>query len=310
MAAESLHPRAAADDRPAWLGDDVWPYRVHRLRTAAHDIAYTDTGTGPPLLLVHIGMWSFLWRDLIGELRPHFRCVTLDAPGTGLIPEPLRKGAELDGAADAVTALVEALDLTDLTLVVHDLGGPAAVAASASWPQRVRGLVAVNTFAWQPDGRLLPLALRLMGSVPVRVFDSATRALPALTSTSFGVGRHLDGAARRAFRAGVRPAAFHSYVRATRRRPFFAHVEAALAQLADRPLLTVFGERNDPGKFQPRWQALFPAAEQVIVAKGNHFPMCDNPAFVAEAIRRFHAERLPAAGGTEERAPGQIGGQG
>jgi pimeloyl-ACP methyl ester carboxylesterase len=66
-------------------------------------------------------------------------------------------------------------------------------------------------------------------------------------------------------------------------------VDAALrGPMANRPLLTIFGQYNDPLKLQPRWKALFPAVQQQIVPKGNHFPMCDAPELVARWIRQWH----------------------
>ena len=40
----------------------------------------------------------------------------------------------------------------DVTLVFHDLGGPATLDAASRWPDRVNGVVAVNTFGWRPSG--------------------------------------------------------------------------------------------------------------------------------------------------------------
>jgi pimeloyl-ACP methyl ester carboxylesterase len=60
----------------------------------------------------------------------------------------------------------------------------------------------------------------------------------------------------------------------------------------DLPLITIFGERNDPLGFQPRWKELFPRAQQVLVPRGNHFPMCDAPDLVAETIRVWYRERV------------------
>lgn len=57
--------------------------------------------------------------------------------------------------------------------------------------------------------------------------------------------------------------------------------------LADRPLLTIFGQFNDPLRFQPRWKELFPTARQLQVRRGNHFPMCDDPDLVAGALTSF-----------------------
>ena len=287
MAVDPQHTSTTRVDRPPWLPEHLWPFEAHRLRTDRYDIAFTDVGSGPVLLLVHVGMWSFVWRDLISQLCTDYRCVTLDVPATGLSAHP-GEPLTLDTAADAISAVVESLDLADVTLVMHDLGGPAAAAASTRWPERVHALVAINTFAWPPDSRLLTLMLRLMGSRPIRIFDDATGALPALTSTSFGVGRQLTKEGREAFRRGVRASSFHAYVRGTRAEAFFRDVEAGIAALSDRPLLTIFGERNDPGRFQRRWKAMFPTAHQIVVPRGYHFPMCDDPELVAAAIRRFH----------------------
>src|SRR5690348_12749756 len=117
-------------DRPSWLPESVWPWPTGKLATPSGPIAVTDTASGgPTLLLIHVGLGSFLWRDLMRELTPGFRCVTLDAPGTGRSRRPDATRTTLTAAADAVTAVIEGLDLADLTLVIHDLGGPAGIAA-------------------------------------------------------------------------------------------------------------------------------------------------------------------------------------
>jgi haloalkane dehalogenase len=73
----------------------------------------------------------------------------------------------------------------------------------------------------------------------------------------------------------------------------YRETSAALAgPFKSLPLLTIFGQRNDPLGFQPRWKQMFPDARQVVVPKGNHFPMCDDADLVADAIRSWHCERV------------------
>src|SRR6202007_2905886 len=83
--------------------------------------------------------------------------------------------------------------------------------------------------------------------------------------------------------------AWHAYFRDARgARSLYAEVDTALrGDLANRPLLTIFGQFNDPLRFQPRWKALFPNARQLAVRRGNHFPMCDDPDLVASALKSF-----------------------
>lgn len=131
-----------------------------------------------------------------------------------------------------------------------------------------------------------------MGSGVGRELDAATGFLPRLTATRFGAGRGFDRAARRALRAGIDRRSFHRYLADARRRSrLFDVVERATTEtFADRPLLTVFGARNDPLGFQPEWKARFPHARQVVVPRGYHFPMCDDPGLVAGAVASWHAE--------------------
>jgi haloalkane dehalogenase len=134
--------------------------------------------------------------------------------------------------------------------------------------------------------------LAVMGSAPIRMSDAAGW-LPAATTGRFGAGRHWNRAERAAFRAAFdRPAraALHRYFADARRADqLYTTVESALAgPLADRPLLTVFGENNDPLRFQPQWHARFPHAQQKVVPGGNHFPMCDAPDAVADWLNHWH----------------------
>jgi pimeloyl-ACP methyl ester carboxylesterase len=274
--------------RPAWLPERVWPFETLSCDIDGSPIAFTDVGSGPVLLFVHTGLWSFIWRDVIERLSTRFRCICFDAPGTGRSgrrDEPVR----LELAARAVSALIERLGLTEFDLVVHDLGGLAGVAGAARTSARVRGVIAINAFAWRPEGRVLRAMLRIVGSGIAREIDAFANLVPRITATSFGVGRQFDVASRRAFRAPFDQRAirsFHDYLRDALHAESL-HAEASRAldmQFADAPVTTIFGERNDPFHFQSEWRRRFPNAVQLVIPRGNHFPMCDDPAFVANAI--------------------------
>jgi pimeloyl-ACP methyl ester carboxylesterase len=281
--------------RPTWLPESAWPWPTGQLSTPDGPLAVTDTGTGPTLLLTNVGMWSFVWRDLIRELARDFRCVTLDAPGNGRSYRPAPPGPTLRQAADAIGTVIDRLDLHDLTLVAHDLAGPAAIAAAGSRAERIAGIAAVNTFAWRPTGKGFRGMLGLMGSAPMRGSDAATGWLPRATSGRFGAGRHWSRTDRAVFRAGIDRAAtrnLHRYLADARHAEgVYADAEAALrGPLANRPLVTIFGQYNDPLRFQPRWRTLYPTARQHVVPKGGHFPMCDAPAAVAGWLRAWHQQ--------------------
>jgi len=293
----TLMCRTATLALPDWLSRDVWPFDTTQVDLDGSAIAVSEVGAGP-VLLFYTGIGSFIWRDVMLRLSADFQCVVLDPPGIGLSGRVPRSATTLASSARAVAAVVQALDLQDLTLVIHDTGAPPALAAAARTPDRVRGIVGVNTFGWKPAGRAFRSMLAVMGNPLIRRIDVATGLLARVTATTFGVGRHLDDASRRAYREGIARSmgAFHDYLGEARfSDEIYDEVTRALTGRFSRlPLLTIFGERNDPLGFQPQWRRLFPRARQVVIPKGNHFPMCDDPDFVATAIRSWHRQALPS----------------
>jgi haloalkane dehalogenase len=277
-------------DRPQWLSDEVWPFSIRTAVVDGTPISYTDEGTGPTLVLVHDGMWSFLWGQAIERLRDRFRVITLDFPGSGLSPAADRPvGLESDSAL--LERLVDRLELSELTLVAHDLGGPVGLGLAARRPELVTGLVLVNSFAWPPHVRSLRVMLGLMGSAPLRGLNVGTNLIARATSGRFGVGRHLSQDARKAFigpflESKVPRRRFHLLMGSVQgESEYLSQIELALrTTLKDRPVLTVFGERNDPFHFQARFKEIFPDVTEIVIPKGNHFPMCDDPSGFAEQV--------------------------
>ena len=285
---------------PDWLSTDAWPWPVRAVATPAGRIAFTDTGSGPTLLLAHVGFWSFIWRDLILELATDFRVVTFDTPGAGLSERMRWREASLSRAAEGVAALVDALQLDRFTLIVHDVGGPVGLAAVATMPERVAGIVAINTYAWRPAGLIFPPFVRLMGSGPMRLLDATTGLIPRFTASRFGAGRRWSPADRRTFLRGLDATAvrtWHRYLQdAGRGTEIYGQAERTITgRLADRSLLTVFGQWGDYLHFQPRWRALYPTAVQRVIPRGFHFPMGDDPHRVAAWIRQWHPTTAASA---------------
>jgi pimeloyl-ACP methyl ester carboxylesterase len=278
--------------RPDWLPETEWPFQLRAITVDRCRLHLIDEGTGPVLLLVHAGMWSFVWRDLIADLSGDFRCVAVDFPGSGLTQAPAGYPIGLASNARLLEGVIDELGLTEVTLVAHDLGGLIGLGWAAQDPDPVRGLVLLNTFGWPPQP-VLRAMLQLMGSPAMCALNTVTNLVPRLTSGRLGVGRHLGRQARTAFlgptRERARRHSFHQLMAdAARSTRLLEQVEAALrTSLRDRPVLTVFGQYNDPFHFQQRWRELYPDARQVVVPHGNHFPMSDDPQGVATAIRSW-----------------------
>lgn len=295
----SANDKPSDIQRPDWLSREVWPHQIRATVADGNPIAYTDEGTGPTLLLVHDGMWSYVWGQLIQGLKGQFRILTLDFPGSGLSP-PGDRPVGLEADSRLLEAFVDRLDLGAVTLLLHDLGGPVGVGLAARRPELVRGMVFAQTFSWPPQHGLLRMMLGLVSSRPATTFDVATNLVFRLTTSSLGLGRHLDRRGRAAFLGPYRKREprrrFHRMMGAAQReREYLAQMERALeTELSSKPALTIYGENNDPFGFQARFKEIFPEAHEMVIPNGNHFPMADDPEGVGERIISWHQREIPA----------------
>jgi haloalkane dehalogenase len=121
--------------RPHWLPRSVFPFQLRFASIDGTRIHYVDEGSGPALLLVSAGQWSFMFRDVIVRLRGQFRCLTLDFPGCGLSPDVPGHDHSVRAHAQILEGFIDALDLQDITMAVHDADGPLGFLAAARRPQ-------------------------------------------------------------------------------------------------------------------------------------------------------------------------------
>lgn len=111
-------------------------------------LAHIDEGQGSPIVLLHgEPTWSYLWRKVIDPLvAAGHRCIAPDLPGFGRSDKPDDDWYTYDRLVASVVALFEELDLTDVTLVVHDWGGPIGLrTATTEIPERISRIVIMDS---------------------------------------------------------------------------------------------------------------------------------------------------------------------
>lgn len=124
--------------------------RVRYADAAGVRMAYREVGAGDPVVFLHGNPTSsHLWRDVLGHVAPHGRCLAPDLAGMG-------DSAKLPGTGDDryrfaalrrhLAALLERLGVTGrVTLVGHDWGGVLAVDWARHRPGAVRGIAYLET---------------------------------------------------------------------------------------------------------------------------------------------------------------------
>jgi pimeloyl-ACP methyl ester carboxylesterase len=130
-------------------------------------VRYLRVGSGPPLVLMHTVRTQLdHFQRVIPRITDAFTVYAIDFPGMGwsdIVP-----GASYEEPAlrAAVVRVVEDLDLSDLTLAGESMGATLSLTASVELGDRVRRVVAFNTYDF-PDGikRANLLARLVVGNI-------------------------------------------------------------------------------------------------------------------------------------------------
>lgn len=285
--------------RPAWVDDELFPFDSRFVEIGGHTVHYVDEGSGPVLLFLHGNpTWAFVYRQVIDALRDEFRCIAVDFPGFGLstaAPGCRHLPAE---HADVLAAFIECLELSGVTLVAHDWGGPIGLAVVENQPEVFDGLVLANTWAWPIGAPHVQVMSHAMGSplgrLLIRRFNLFVNVMiPAGHRLTKPTAREMEHYRRALDARGRRDASaiFPREITASRR--FLADVEAGLPALSDLPALIIWGDADIAfGKTElRRWESTFSEYESVVVEGAGHFVQSDAPHRFAEAIRRWRSQR-------------------
>jgi pimeloyl-ACP methyl ester carboxylesterase len=112
-------------------------------------IAYVEEGNGDPLLLLHgCPFSSFIWRNVILRLSPHYRCLAPDILGLGDTETPEGANWSLRAQAAMVLGFLDALGIERAHVVGHDHGGAIAQLLAAERPDKIDRLVISNAEAY------------------------------------------------------------------------------------------------------------------------------------------------------------------
>ena len=98
----------------------AFPFDSKFIEVAGSQLHYVEEGDGDPILFLHGNPTSsYLWRNVIPYLSSQGRCIALDLIGMGKSDKPDIEYRFIDHVK-YVEGFIETLDLSNLTLVIHD----------------------------------------------------------------------------------------------------------------------------------------------------------------------------------------------
>jgi len=283
--------------------DGTFPFAPHYLVVNGFEMHYVDEGSGEPVLLLHGDpTWGYLWRRFIPALAQSRRCIVPDQMGMGKSsiphePYPYR----LRHHVANLEALVLHLDLRNLTLVLHDWGGPVGLGVATRHPDRIKRLVLMNTWAFAPwPGGPFPRLIEIIRSDRGEKFVLEKNGYlePALLGTTYypeKLTKSIMDAYRAPFPTPASRLAMLCWSRdipVHETDPSYAEmkrIEQGLSAFAGTPTLLVWGMR-DPVLFESvlrRWQRVYPHAVTREIDGASHFLQEDAPDQIVGFIEEF-----------------------
>jgi len=271
---------------------------TQKVRVDGLDIEYTDTGTGSTILFVHgVYVTGALWNDVVSELGDGFRCIAPTWPlGAHSTPTD---GADLgaEAASQRIIHFIEALDLTNVTVVANDTGG-GLVLASLGDPTldttRIARLVLTNCDSYEhfPPGSFVQI-------VKLCRFSSAVGSgILRLLASGPGQSFFLKNVCHRAPTKDRQREVFGAFATSGAARrdavKLTASLDPALTLRAspaieafDRPVTLTWGTEDQlfPLEHARRLRDAFPNSTLIEIPDCSTYVMLDAPRVLAEAIR-------------------------
>lgn len=245
------------------------------LTTAQGALFYAQRGAGHPALVCLHGAggahqhWGL---QLLG-LHTIVRVLALDLPGHGRSPGPGR--ATIADYSSVLLAALDALELEQVFLAGHSMGGAIALWTALHAPTRVAGLVLAGTSARLP---ILPAFLAGMQHDPPatirliveRVYDQSTPAVVRARGEEAFL--HTD------------PHVFYSDLLACNT----FDVRSRLGDITC-PTLILCGENDEatPLKCSQWLHAAIPTSELVVVPHAGHMLLFEQPAVINAALHAW-----------------------
>lgn len=297
-----------------------FPYASRFMQANGFRTHFVDEGDpeSPPVLLLHGNpAWGYLWRDVIPELlSAGLRVVVPDMVGLGLSQKPHNHHAiTLENQIANLVALIDRLDLRDVTVVCHDWGGPIGLGAVLTRPTKVAAVAVMSTWAWASPAApfhqqampwrylhaplLGPYLLGRHAAMPGRgIYLSVVDRERFDVDGRLGFETVLDDPDKRAA-TWIWPRSIPIGLDSDKALDRFEWLENGVRQLAV-PATVIWGRDDDVFPAEPfaeRWHELWPHAEGTHLVAGRHFLQEDSGPEIGAILSDFVCRMVPSKDG-------------
>ncbi|RPD47672.1 alpha/beta hydrolase [Hymenobacter sediminis] len=289
------------------LGQSWAQTQAPALRNGATTLLTSDSvqlfvqvaGKGTPCVFVHggPGAGSYSFEKLGGNrLEDGLQMIYLDQRGSGRSSSSPRKDYSMNRMVQDMEELRQHLGLQKWVVMAHSFGGTIATAYAAKYPERVQGLVLVNSVLNPPASleamlqygtSLLPPTEQPNPNAPVMQRFGMVMGALQQKKLAYQLQYSADSLAARASRVTRAVPAnqdFASQVFSGRLSDYGQDYAPATAQLT-MPVLVIVGQDDRTTGTTP--QSFRSRKQQVITLPGKHYSFLEQPARFQQAVVSF-----------------------
>jgi pimeloyl-ACP methyl ester carboxylesterase len=274
----------------------------HSARVIHYKLSYilqgAEWGTDGAIVLLHDIMGgAFTWMDVLPSLSTLERAVyVVDMLAYGESDHPWQSDTSIWGHADCLNFLFEQLDLTNIVLVGHGIGGGVAqVLATRLCRERVEALVLINTIAYEytfaPDW---PLPDMKEKQDPDRPKETKLEDLMHELQETLPNGTQNPDRFKEFMHDWIEPwdsevgkELLFQQIRLL--HPNYSNSVSSDLKKMGKPTLIIWGEHDEqmPLKIAQRLHHEIPESRLVIIPGAGHLILVDAPLDVGRAIEDF-----------------------
>jgi len=277
-----------------WVDRALYPFDARYIEIDEARMHYVDEGEGPVVVMVHgTPTWSFLYRELIRDLSRDYRVVAIDHLGFGLSDKPVDAACRPDDHARRLELAIERLGLRDITLVVHDFGGPIGLAYATRHPDNVRALVLFNTWLWSLMGTPAERMSRFMaGRIGRFLYTRMNFSPKVIMKAAFGDKRKLTDTVHRHYidafpNPATRQAPWVLAKELVGSSEWYTNLWNLRDRFASKPALVLWGMKDPAFGVDAlnRWKSTFTNARFVEFPEAGHFVQEEAPQAAVRELR-------------------------
>lgn len=281
----------------------TFPFKPNYLDLGYFKMHYVDEGEGEPILMLHGDpTWGYLWRNFIPSLSTTNRVIVPDHMGMGKSSVPEKPYPYmLKHHVSNLEQLILNLELRNITLVVHDWGGPVGFGFAVCHPELIKKIVITNTWAFaQWPGGEFPRLIEIIRSKKGESFVLEKNGY--VKRALLGTANYPDNYTEQVLNAYLAPfpnpesrkalLCWSRDISVSNEHPSFdemKNIENNLSLFEDMPVLIIWGMLDPvlPGSVLEKWRQTYPYAKVCEINDANHFLQEDASKRVLAEIDKF-----------------------